>query len=412
MLRAYQSPCSGTHCAVQWFQMPNLASRNQSGVVQAVSDSHVGLNGPGAMWTCASSAAAGGLGEQTAGGEAGGEGRGGRGGKGGLQETATGEPGCGHAGNHRRREWAEARCELGDRVPGDAHERLKHAISLPMKRIRLRASSVCRFDRFNLCCIGQLCLFRGGFGGEFGEDFDAGGGADAGGPGVEHGTGVGEGADSAGGLDSGAGAGDRAHEGDVVDGGPAGGEASGGLDEVGPGGEGEFGGAELFLEGEQAGFEDDLDDGPVGVGEIDDGVDFVLDGVVVLLGCGLEQADVEHHVEVVRAELEDAGGLVALAGGERCAKREADDDADRDGGSGEGFDGAGDPCGVDHGAGEAMLGGLVAEADDLGAGGLGLEQGVVEDGGERGGGGESARGEGGGVEGRGDGDLEAWGGGG
>ena len=50
MLRAYQSPCSGTHCALQWFQMPNLASRNQSGVVQATSDSHVGLNGPGAMW--------------------------------------------------------------------------------------------------------------------------------------------------------------------------------------------------------------------------------------------------------------------------------------------------------------------------------------------------------------------------
>ena len=169
---------------------------------------------------------------------------------------------------------------------------------------------------------------------------------------------------------------------------------------------------QLFLEGEQAGFEDDLDDGPTGVGEIDDGVDFVLDGVVVLLGCGLEQADVEDHVEVVRAELEDAGGLVALGGGEGRAKREADDDADRDGGSGEGFDGAGDPCGVDHGAGEAMLGGLVTEADDLGAGGLGLEQGVVEDGGERGGRGESARGEGGGVEGRGDGDLEAWGGGG
>jgi hypothetical protein len=51
MLRAYQSPCSGTHCADQWFHMPNLASRNQSGVVQAVSDSHVGLKGPGAMWT-------------------------------------------------------------------------------------------------------------------------------------------------------------------------------------------------------------------------------------------------------------------------------------------------------------------------------------------------------------------------
>ena len=139
--------------------------------------------------------------------------------------------------------------------------------------------------------------------------------------------------------------------------------------------------------------------------------DLVLDGVVVLLGGGLEQADVEHHVEVVGAELEDAGGLVALAGGERRAEGKSDDDADRDAGSGEGFDGAGDPRGVDHGAGEAVLGGLVAETDDLGAGGLGLEQGVVEDGGQRGGGGESVRGKGGGVEGRGFGDLEAGGGG-
>ncbi len=41
-----------------------------------------------------------------------------------------------------------------------------------------------------------------------------------------------------------------------------------------------------------------------------------------------------------------------------------------------------DPGGVDHGAGEAVLGGLVAELEDLGPGGVGLEQGVVENGGE------------------------------
>src|SRR3954471_7191600 len=44
--RAYQSPCSGTHCAVQCAQMPNLASRNQAGVRYCFSDSHVGSNGP------------------------------------------------------------------------------------------------------------------------------------------------------------------------------------------------------------------------------------------------------------------------------------------------------------------------------------------------------------------------------
>src|SRR3954471_8478379 len=44
--RAYQSPCSGTHCAVQCAQIPNLASRNQVGVRYCFKDSHVGSNGP------------------------------------------------------------------------------------------------------------------------------------------------------------------------------------------------------------------------------------------------------------------------------------------------------------------------------------------------------------------------------
>src|SRR5690242_2244454 len=50
ILRAYQSPCSGTHCADQCAQIPNLASRNHSGhVYPAVSDSQVGWNGPVAI---------------------------------------------------------------------------------------------------------------------------------------------------------------------------------------------------------------------------------------------------------------------------------------------------------------------------------------------------------------------------
>ncbi len=84
----------------------------------------------------------------------------------------------------------------------------------------------------------------------------------------------------------------------------------------------------------------------------------------------------------MRAELEDADGLVALGGGQRGTEGEADDDADRDAGAGEGVGGGGDPGGVDHGAGEAVFGGLVAELEDLGAGGVGLEQRVIEDGGE------------------------------
>ena len=46
ILRAYQSPASGTHCGPQCAHMPNLASRYHSGASYARSDSHSALNGP------------------------------------------------------------------------------------------------------------------------------------------------------------------------------------------------------------------------------------------------------------------------------------------------------------------------------------------------------------------------------
>ena len=49
MLRAYQSPIIGTACGPQWAQMPNLASRNQSGHWYCFSDSMLPLNGPSAI---------------------------------------------------------------------------------------------------------------------------------------------------------------------------------------------------------------------------------------------------------------------------------------------------------------------------------------------------------------------------
>src|ERR1700676_2637267 len=46
ILRAYQSPASGTHWGLQWAQMPNLASRYHSGASYCRSESHVGWYGP------------------------------------------------------------------------------------------------------------------------------------------------------------------------------------------------------------------------------------------------------------------------------------------------------------------------------------------------------------------------------
>src|SRR5450631_534733 len=48
MLRAYQSPYSIADWGPQCAQMPNLASRYQSGACHSRSDSRVPLNGPGA----------------------------------------------------------------------------------------------------------------------------------------------------------------------------------------------------------------------------------------------------------------------------------------------------------------------------------------------------------------------------
>ena len=46
MLRAYQSPASGTHCGLQCAQMPNLASRYHSGASYCRSESQFGAKGP------------------------------------------------------------------------------------------------------------------------------------------------------------------------------------------------------------------------------------------------------------------------------------------------------------------------------------------------------------------------------
>ena len=46
IFRAYQSPCSGTHCGLQCAHMPNFASRNQFGHWYDLSDSQKGKKGP------------------------------------------------------------------------------------------------------------------------------------------------------------------------------------------------------------------------------------------------------------------------------------------------------------------------------------------------------------------------------
>ena len=122
------------------------------------------------------------------------------------------------------------------------------------------------------------------------------------------------------GLDAAARAGYAAHQGDIGGGCAAGGEAGGGLDEVGAGLDGDFGGAQLFFHGEQAGFEIDLEQSAVMMGHVDDGVNGALDGLMV---AALELADGKNHAELASTEADERRGLLAQSGDERRAKRES-----------------------------------------------------------------------------------------
>jgi hypothetical protein len=82
------------------------------------------------------------------------------------------------------------------------------------------------------------------------------------------------------------------------------------------------------------------------------------------------------------AKFEDSRGLVTFGAGEPGTEGKADDGADGDAGTAEGGGSERNPRGVDHRAGEAVFRGLVAELEDLGAGGVRPEESVVNDGGE------------------------------
>lgn len=234
--------------------------------------------------------------------------------------------------------------------------------------------------------------------GEFGDDLHTGAGSDARGSGFEHCCGIGERANSSGGFYTGAGPGDAAKQSDVVSRCSSGGEAGRGFEEVGSGGESDLGSAEFLFKRKKAGLEYDFDNGPLCVGQFDYAADVLANGFVVRGLAGFEQADVENHVDIMRAVLEDAHGFVAFGAGEGGSQGEAYERADGDSGALEFGCGNCHPGGVDHGAGETVLGRLVAELEDLVAGGVWFDEGVVDDCGEVLGRRESVSGEGLGVE--------------
>ena len=209
-----------------------------------------------------------------------------------------------------------------------------------------------------------------------GDDGDSGGAAETVGAGLDHGDGSLAIADAAGRLDLDARARRALHEADVLESRAGGAEARAGLDEVSPGLGGETAGANDLVVAQVAGLEDDLE-GQAGAGRLDL-LDVLADRVVVARE---ERADVDDHVDLLRAELDGVGGLEDLGRGGARTEREAHHGADLHVGAvelAELVDAEADPVRVDAHRGEAVFDSLFAEADDVGAGGGGLEGRVVD----------------------------------
>ena len=146
---------------------------------------------------------------------------------------------------------------------------------------------------------------------EFAEDGDRGRGADTVCAGFEHGADVGEGADAAGGFDSATRTSDTAQERNIGGCCAASGKSRRGFEKICAGLDGDLGGAKLFFDREQAGFEDDLEDGAVVMGDGGCSLDGVMDGLMVST---FKLADGENHVDFSCAETSYRGRFVAEGG--------------------------------------------------------------------------------------------------
>ena len=162
------------------------------------------------------------------------------------------------------------------------------------------------------------------------------------------------------------------HQLHIVEGSACGGEAGAGLDVVSACLADDVAHLFLFLVGQQAGLNDDLEH--LVAHSLLDGTDVLTDSIVFLV---LQAADVDDHVHLGSAVLNGSLGLKGLAGGIHSTQREAHHAAHRDAArhildrllyiAGVDADG----CGV-------VGNGLITDGLDLGPGGLRLQQGMID----------------------------------
>jgi hypothetical protein len=150
-------------------------------------------------------------------------------------------------------------------------------------------------------------------------------------------------------------------------------EAGRGLHEVRAGQLGERAADDLLLIAQHAGLEDHLHLGRAG--GADHPADVVGDGRVV---AGLQGADVDHHVDLAGSVTDRLAGLEGLGPGRHGSQREAHHRADPDRAARQQRAAAGHVGAVDADSGEVEPARLLAELLEILGGGVGLEQGVVD----------------------------------
>ena len=208
---------------------------------------------------------------------------------------------------------------------------------------------------------------------QFMHDGHAGTGADAVCSGINHCLGGGGSADSSGSFDAGAMSDNASHQRDVLSGCPAQ-KACGGLDEVGFGSEAQFAAQNLFFKSEERSFKDHFNSRSGRVRHFNYGSDIVLHSLAI---AGLERAEVQHHIEFLRAETDCLFSLKTLY---RCvigAKGKADGGGDLHRRSAQARRGQAYPIGADADGGKVEKESFITEANNLVAGGVRLKESMV-----------------------------------
>ena len=211
------------------------------------------------------------------------------------------------------------------------------------------------------------------------DNLDAGAGADTIRSGGQHLQQVIQRADSARGFYAHLGTDRAAHQLHVVNRGARGAEAGGSFDEVGAGHLRQPAGDDFLIVIEQRGFENHFDDGASAMARRRNQRDFLLHGAVVVAA---QCADVLHHVDLLRSGAQGGFGFAHFRFGGSCAERETNHGADLHFRSGQVGRGQGNPIRVHTNAGEIVLAGFGAQAQNVVARGFGPQQRVVDQAGD------------------------------